>query len=72
MLGERVKGLRDAVGAYEALLVNENGCIAEGSRSNIFFLIDELLFTPPSPSVLLGVARYHVLNLCRELTVPVR
>ena len=69
---ERAKGQRDAVGAYEALLVNENGYITEGSRSNIFFLVEEQLFTPPSQSVLLGVTRHHVLNLCREMALPVQ
>jgi branched-chain amino acid aminotransferase len=52
--------------AYEALLVNRNNCITEGSRSNIFFIKDQSLFTAPEETVLSGVTRKHVIDICRE------
>jgi len=66
---ERVRAVREAAGAYEALLVDDKGFISEGTRSNLFFLIDHQLCTPPSDAVLLGVTRQHVMALCRVLAI---
>ena len=68
---ERVRAVREAAGAYEALLVDEKGFISEGTRSNLFFLMDHQLCTPPSDAVLLGVTRQHVIALCRVLAIDV-
>jgi len=56
---------------YEALLVNENNCITEGSRSNIFFLKGDTLVTAPEKFVLNGITRKHILEICREISVKV-
>jgi branched-chain amino acid aminotransferase len=64
---ERAATTRDTTGAYEALLVDGSGHISEGTRSNIFYLLDNQLCTPPSGSVLLGVTRQHVMSICREI-----
>ncbi|MFZ0612408.1 MAG: aminotransferase class IV [Desulfobacterales bacterium] len=69
---ERVRAVREAAGAYEALLVDEQGFISEGTRSNLFYIIDNQLCTPPSGAVLLGVTRQHVMALCRSLAIDVR
>lgn len=69
---ERVRAVREAAGAYEALLVDDKGFISEGTRSNLFFLIDHQLCTPPSDAVLLGVTRQHVMALCRVLSIDVQ
>ena len=69
---ERVRNLRQDAGAYEALLVNENGFISEGTRSNLFFLKNDQLFTPPSGEALLGVTRRHVLKVCSKLGIAVK
>ncbi|MGE0085938.1 MAG: aminotransferase class IV [Desulfococcaceae bacterium] len=63
----RVQGITEKTGAYEALLVDQNGYITEGSRSNIFFLRQEEIFTPPAGTVLLGVTRQHVVKICKTL-----
>jgi branched-chain amino acid aminotransferase len=68
---ERVRAEREAAGAYEALLVDDKGFVSEGTRSNLFFLIDHQLCTPPSDAVLLGVTRQHVMALCRVLEIDV-
>lgn len=57
--------------AFEALLVNNNRQITEGSRSNVFFVKDEKLFTPPSNKVLLGVTRTKIIELCRQNNIEV-
>ncbi len=53
--------------AYEALLVNREGLITEGSRSNVFFIEDEsLIVTPPDSMVLSGITREKIIGLCRS------
>ena len=68
---DRVETARARTGAYEALLVDDQGNISEGSRSNIFFLKNGLLLTPPAQTVLLGVTRKHVMNLCKSMKLQV-
>jgi branched-chain amino acid aminotransferase len=51
---------------YEALLVNENNQITEGSRSNIFFLKGDTLFTAPDNVILNGITRKHIIEICLE------
>jgi branched-chain amino acid aminotransferase len=58
-------------GGYEALLVNKNNYITEGSRSNIFFLKGETLVTAPDNLVLSGITRKHILEICRENNMKV-
>jgi branched-chain amino acid aminotransferase len=57
--------------AFEALLVNKEGYITEGSRSNMFFVRGEKVFTAPKGEVLLGVTRKHIINVCKELNIDV-
>lgn len=59
-------------GAYEALLVNNDGFITEGSRSNIFFLRKNTLFTAPDELVLCGITRKHILEICSLNQIEVR
>ena len=48
---------------YEAILVNQEGYLTEGSRSNIFFISNEIFFTPPQSDVLQGVTREKIISL---------
>jgi len=58
-------------GAYEALLVNRDNCITEGSRSNIFFLKGDTLVTAPDEKILSGITRKYILDICREKKIKV-
>ncbi len=59
-----------AHGAEESLLINTDGHVCEGASSNVFWIRDGVLGTPPLlPSVLPGVTRAAVLELARELGV---
>lgn len=58
-------------GGYEALLVNDNNLITEGSRSNIFFLKNDTLVTAPDNLILNGITRKHILEICRENKIKV-
>ena len=59
-------------GMYEALLVNRRGYITEGSRSNVFFIRDNTIYTAPDTMVLPGISRGYVIRICRELSVPLQ
>lgn len=47
---------------FEVLLVDHEGCITEGSRSNVFFIRDGIFYTPPTHKVLSGITRKKVLE----------
>jgi branched-chain amino acid aminotransferase len=61
---ERVRDAMEKAGAFEALLVDGQGTVTEGVRSNLFFIQEGRLCTPPSERVLLGVTRKHVVEIC--------
>ncbi len=48
-------------GAYDTLLVNRDGCMLEGTRSNFFAIQGKTLVTAPPNRVLRGVTREHVI-----------
>jgi branched-chain amino acid aminotransferase len=52
---------------YEVLLVDREGQITEGSRSNVFFVKDEVFYTAPASVVLVGITRQKVLECLQEL-----
>jgi branched-chain amino acid aminotransferase len=58
-------------GFDEALLLDINGFVAEGPGANIFIEKDGQLFTPETGSILPGITRATVLELCRELHITV-
>lgn len=68
---ERVATALADANAYEALLVNRGNEITEGSRSNIFFVRDNKLFTAPKGNVLMGITRLYVFELCKDLGIEI-
>ncbi len=63
----------DAAGADEALLLNTAGFVVEGASSNLFWIRDGTVFTPPLASgILAGVTRAVTLELCQKLSLPVQ
>lgn len=59
-------------GAYEAILVEEDGSITEASRSNVFFVKNDMVFTTPVNLVLPGITRKKVIDICYQLNVVVK
>ncbi|CAI3632054.1 aminotransferase class IV [Clostridium neonatale] len=57
--------------AYEAILIDRNGFITEGSRSNIFMIKNNVILTSPTKSVLPGVTRKKVIELANQLNLKV-
>ena len=57
---------------FETLLMDEHGYITEGSKSNVFFINNNAVYTAPDKAVLLGITRKHVIQMCTELKIPIR
>jgi len=68
---ERVAAALAEANAYEALLVNREGEITEGSRSNIFFVRNGKVLTAPKGNVLIGITREYVFDLCKNLGIEI-
>ncbi|MEI6694501.1 MAG: aminotransferase class IV [Bacteroidota bacterium] len=47
---------------YEILYVNKNAWITEGSKSNVFFFKENVLYTAPKKMVLPGITRKYVIK----------
>jgi len=54
-------------GFEEAILLTQDGHVAEGSGENIFIVIDDKLITPPSSdNILMGITRDTVMQLAKK------
>ncbi len=58
-------------GAFEALLLRKDGYIPEGSRSNMFFVKGEKLYTAPKEDILLGITRKHLFKIAEKLGIKI-
>jgi branched-chain amino acid aminotransferase len=56
---------------WEVLIVNRKDHVTEASRANLFFIKDGVVITAPVETVLAGVTRKHVMNICREQKIPI-
>jgi len=57
--------------AYEVLLIDKKRNITEGSKSNIFFIRGNSIFTTPERDVLPGITRQKVFMLCEKNLIRV-
>jgi branched-chain amino acid aminotransferase group I len=63
----------EAAGADEAIFLNEQGVLTEGSTSNIFLVYDGVVFTPNEESgILPGITRRAVLELAQSLGIAAK
>ncbi len=60
-----------ANGYDEALLTDMNNNVAEGPGANVFFEKDGTLITPATGNILPGITRATVMDICKELNIPV-
>lgn len=58
-------------GYDEALLLDAEGYVMEGSGENLFIVRDGVLYTPDLTSALDGITRKTVITLAQELEIPV-
>lgn len=66
----RTEAKRD--GYDEALLLDTNGHVAEGSVEHIFLVRDGVLYTPPLANLLDGITRRTVITLAHDAGLEVR
>ncbi len=66
--------LREAVasGCDEALLLDTEGFVSEGSGENIFIVRDGIIYTPDLTSALDGITRDTIFKLAAEIGIQVR
>jgi branched-chain amino acid aminotransferase len=66
--------LREAqsVGYDEALMLDTEGYVSEGSAENVFIIRDGVIYTPELTAALDGITRATVIQLATELGIPVR
>lgn len=63
---EKTEALMAKKDIYDVLLVDHNGNITEGSKSNIFFIKGDEVYTSPEKVVLPGITRKYVFSICHE------
>ena len=61
-----------ACGYDEAMLLDNEGYVAEGSGENIFLVRDGILFTPDLTSALDGITRNTIFRLAKEIGLEIR
>ena len=59
-------------GYDEALLLDTEGYVAEGSGENIFIIRDGVIFTPELTSALDGITRDTIFRLANEFEIPIK
>ena len=59
-------------GAFDALLVDRDGNVREGTSTNLFAVEHGAVVTPLKEDVLEGVTRIHVIELLKENKIPFR
>ncbi len=60
-------------GYSEGIALDDRGFVSEGSGENIFLVHDGKVITPPlSSSILPGITRDSVIEICRTLDIPVQ
>src|SRR5918911_463744 len=58
-------------GFAEGIALDDRGYVSEGSGENIFLVHDGKVVTPPlASSILPGITRDSVIQICRELEIP--
>ena len=58
-------------GYDEALMLDPEGFVTQGSGENLFLVRDGVLRTPPLQGVLAGITRETVLRIAEELGIPI-
>ena len=61
-----------AHGYDEALLLDTDGYVSEGSGENVFIVRDGVLYTPDLASCLAGITRDAIMQIAKDLNIEVR
>lgn len=58
-------------GADAGLMLDKDGFVSEANGVNVFCIRKGIVYTPHADSCLPGITRQHVINLCREQSIPI-
>ena len=64
---DQIKALKEDLGVYEIILKNDLGKIAEGSKSNLFFIKDQTVYSAKEADILMGITRLELMTLFEKL-----
>ena len=62
----------NAKGGDEAIFLDQNGYVSEGSGDNIFVVKNGIIMTPPTVNNLKGITRDVVIDIIQRLRIPFR
>jgi branched-chain amino acid aminotransferase len=54
-----------------SLMLDINGNITEGTGANIFFVMDDALYTPTTRNILNGISRQYSIEIAKKLNIKV-
>jgi branched-chain amino acid aminotransferase len=63
---EKINDVKKSGNFFEVLLLDEKGFFTEGSKSNLYFVIDNIILTAPVEMILEGIMRKHVFQACAQ------
>ena len=68
---DRANQLISDNGLYEVLLIDSDGNITEGSKSNVFFIKNDILYSASADKILQGITWIKVKQLCEKAGIQV-
>ena len=73
VVGSATPGVGVAAGAHEALLLDANGRVIEGTTSNVFLVSGSEIVTPPEAAgILAGITRGLVISIAPSVGLTLR
>lgn len=68
-LRQKVDEIIQQNNVYEVIYINDNNSLTEGSRSNIFFIDDNKLYSAPFSQVLPGITRKYIIETAKHINI---
>jgi len=68
---QKINQLKSERQAYEVILINDGGYVTEGSRSNLFFVKENCIYTAKTKDVLQGITRKKIMEVIDDLKIEI-
>lgn len=65
----KITAMRESEHVYEVLLHNSESVLSEGSRSNLFFIKDNVLISAKRETILMGITREKIIGTLEDLQI---
>jgi branched-chain amino acid aminotransferase len=70
-LSEELKRIIEKENVFEVIMLHPEGNITEGSKSNLFMIKNNEIFTAPTADILPGITRKYVMEVCKNLNLSI-